>query len=81
MGETQPRPQAGADILVQCLLNHGVEVVCRDTAHFTELLTRRLHQVDGVVSAESFLVLEIHKMAYGWGVGEVATTANEDPPT
>ena len=52
-----------------------VEVVCRDTAHFTELLTQRLHQVDGVVSAESFLVLEIHKMAYGWGVGEVATAA------
>jgi Lrp/AsnC family transcriptional regulator for asnA, asnC and gidA len=51
-----------------------VEVVCRDTAHFTELLTERLHAVDGVVSTESFLVLEIHKMAYGWGVGEVATT-------
>jgi Lrp/AsnC family transcriptional regulator for asnA, asnC and gidA len=52
-----------------------VEVVCRDTAHFTELLTQRVHHVDGVVAAESFLVLEIHKMAYGWGVGEVATTA------
>jgi Lrp/AsnC family transcriptional regulator for asnA, asnC and gidA len=52
-----------------------VEVVCRDTAHFTELLTERLHHVDGVTSAESFLVLEIHKMAYGWGVPEVATTA------
>jgi Lrp/AsnC family transcriptional regulator, regulator for asnA, asnC and gidA len=49
-----------------------VEVICRDTAHFTELLTGRLHAVDGVVSAESFLVLEIHKMAYGWGVAEVA---------
>jgi Lrp/AsnC family transcriptional regulator, regulator for asnA, asnC and gidA len=55
-----------------------VEVVCRDTAHFTELLTQRLHHVDGVVSAESFLVLEIHKMAYGWGVGQVAT-ANDEP--
>jgi Lrp/AsnC family transcriptional regulator, regulator for asnA, asnC and gidA len=49
-----------------------VEVVCRDTAHFTELLTKRLHLVDGIESTESFLVLEIHKMAYGWGVGEVA---------
>lgn len=49
-----------------------VEVICRDTAHFTELL-KRLHVVDGVTSTESFLVLEIHKMAYGWGVGEVAT--------
>jgi Lrp/AsnC family transcriptional regulator for asnA, asnC and gidA len=49
-----------------------VEVVCRDTAHFRELLNQRLHAVDGVVSTESFFVLEIHKMAYGWGVGEVA---------
>jgi Lrp/AsnC family transcriptional regulator for asnA, asnC and gidA len=49
-----------------------VEVICRDTAHFGELLTQRLHAVDGVVSAESFFVLEIYKMAYGWGVGEVA---------
>jgi Lrp/AsnC family transcriptional regulator for asnA, asnC and gidA len=48
-----------------------VEVICRDTGHFTELL-KRLHLVDGVTSTESFLVLEIHKMAYGWGVGEVA---------
>lgn len=48
------------------------EVICRDTAHFNNLLTERLHNVDGVLSAESFLVLEIHKMAYGWGVGEVA---------
>jgi Lrp/AsnC family transcriptional regulator for asnA, asnC and gidA len=57
-----------------------VEVVCRDTAHFTELLTKRLHHVDGVVSAESFLVLEIHKMAYGWGVGQVATASEEHGP-
>jgi Lrp/AsnC family transcriptional regulator for asnA, asnC and gidA len=49
-----------------------VEVVCRDTAHFSELLKRRLHEIDGVVDTESFLILEIHKMAYGWGVGEVA---------
>ena len=54
-----------------------VEVVCRDTAHFTELLTQRVHHVDGVVAAESFLVLEIHKMAYGWGVGQVATASEE----
>src|ERR1700757_3705222 len=27
MAETHATPQSGADILVQCLLNHGVEVV------------------------------------------------------
>jgi Lrp/AsnC family transcriptional regulator, regulator for asnA, asnC and gidA len=51
-----------------------VEVVCRDTAHFTELLQERIQKVDGVVATEPHFVLEIHKMAYGWGVGEVATT-------
>jgi Lrp/AsnC family transcriptional regulator for asnA, asnC and gidA len=55
-----------------------VEVVCRDTAHFTELLTQRLHHVDGVVSTESFLVLQIHKMAYGWGAGEVAVAPTNE---
>jgi Lrp/AsnC family transcriptional regulator for asnA, asnC and gidA len=58
-----------------------VEVVCRDTAHFTELLTERLHAVEGVADTESFLILEIHKMAYGWGVGEVAgVTEDRDGP-
>ena len=47
-----------------------VEVVCRDTAHFQHLLTEGIHRIVGVVSTESFLILEIHKMAYGWGTGE-----------
>lgn len=47
-----------------------VEVVCRDTAHFQELLNDELHRIDGVAGTESFLILEIHKMAYGWGVGD-----------
>jgi Lrp/AsnC family transcriptional regulator, regulator for asnA, asnC and gidA len=45
-----------------------VEVVCRDTGHFTHLLTQEIHHVEGVVSTESFLIMEIHKMAYGWDV-------------
>lgn len=47
-----------------------VELVCRDTAHFQEILNDGLHRIGGVRSTESFLILEIHKMAYGWGVGE-----------
>lgn len=47
-----------------------VEVVCRDTAHFQQLLNEQLHRIDGVAGTESFLILEIHKMAYGWGVGD-----------
>jgi Lrp/AsnC family transcriptional regulator, regulator for asnA, asnC and gidA len=47
-----------------------VEVICRNTAHFSEVLTQRLQTTEGVLETQSFLVLEIHKMAYGWGVGE-----------
>lgn len=54
------------------------EVVCRDTAHFSELLTGRLQHVDGVVSTQSFLILQIHKMAYGWGAGEVAVAPTDE---
>lgn len=54
-----------------------VEVICRDTAHFTEVLSERLQTIDGVVSTESFFVLEVHKLAYGWGVGAVESAADE----
>jgi Lrp/AsnC family transcriptional regulator, regulator for asnA, asnC and gidA len=49
------------------------EVICRETAHFTDLLIERIQGIEGVDDTESFLVLQIHKMAYGWGVPEVAT--------
>ena len=55
-----------------------VEVICRDTAAFAELLQDRIHLVDGVMSTETFFILNIHKMAYGWGVGEVATAPDEE---
>lgn len=55
-----------------------VEVVCRDTAHFNELLTERLQQIPGVGSTSSSLILEIHKMAYGWGVGGERAPMAED---
>lgn len=47
-----------------------VELVCRDTAHFNAMLSDTIHSIDGVASTESFLILEIGKMAYGWGVGD-----------
>jgi Lrp/AsnC family transcriptional regulator for asnA, asnC and gidA len=56
-----------------------VEVVCRDTAHFTHLLTQQIHHVEGVVSTESFLIMEIHKMAYGWDVSHNAAAATLPP--
>ncbi|KAB1659204.1 Lrp/AsnC family transcriptional regulator [Pseudoclavibacter sp. CFCC 11306] len=45
-----------------------IEVVCRDMQHYTEYLLERLQKTPGVVSTETFFVLEAHKLAYGWGV-------------
>lgn len=48
-----------------------VETICRDGEHFAEFLMERVHRVDGVLSTETFVILGIHKLAYGWGVGRV----------
>ena len=55
-----------------------VELVCRDTSHFQQLLVDSIQAIDGVVSTESFLILEIHKMAYGWGAGERGVPVADD---
>lgn len=55
-----------------------VELICEDTDHFTNLLTKQVQTIEGVVATESFFVLEIHKMAYGWGVPDVALAADSD---
>lgn len=47
------------------------ELVCRDLDTLRSLLTEQIQTIDGITSAESFVLLEIHKLAYGWGVGEV----------
>jgi Lrp/AsnC family transcriptional regulator for asnA, asnC and gidA len=41
------------------------------------VLTEEIHAIEGVVSAESFVLLEIHKLAYGWGVGEVEVAPSQ----
>ena len=54
-----------------------VEVVCRNTAHFNEFLNDRLHTIDGILSTESSMILDIQKMAYGWSVDP----GDGQPPT
>lgn len=49
------------------------ELVCRNLDAFRQILIERVQTIDGITSAESFVLLEIHKLAYGWGVGEVDT--------
>lgn len=43
-----------------------VEVVCRDKAHLLNFLTKKLHAVNGVKEAETFMYLRIAKENYGW---------------
>jgi Lrp/AsnC family transcriptional regulator for asnA, asnC and gidA len=51
-----------------------VELVCADRRHLLEL-TNRLRALDGVVSTETFLYLDLWKQLYDWGarVHEVQT--------
>jgi Lrp/AsnC family transcriptional regulator for asnA, asnC and gidA len=43
-----------------------IEVVCRDRSHLLDFLTNRLHSVEGVKEAETFIFLRIAKEAYTW---------------
>lgn len=43
-----------------------VEVVCRDITHLLHFLTKKLHAVEGVKEAETFMYLRIAKENYGW---------------
>jgi Lrp/AsnC family transcriptional regulator for asnA, asnC and gidA len=55
-----------------------VEVLCRDTAHFAEVLTERIGMIDGVTDTQSFLVLQVRKTSYDWGADAVRA-AGPDP--
>lgn len=70
-------PEASYVIATAGAYDVFVEVMCRDTAHFTEVLTERIQTIDGVTETEAFLVLQIHKMTFGWGV-EAADDAAHD---
>lgn len=43
-----------------------VELVCRDKAHLLSFLTEKLHAVEGVKEAETFIYLRIAKETYNW---------------
>ncbi|WP_083666273.1 Lrp/AsnC family transcriptional regulator [Saccharomonospora sp. CUA-673] len=68
-------PETSYVVLVAGHYDVMVEVICRDVSHYTELMTTGIQRIDGVLSTDSFFVLEVHKLAYGWGVGDVATPA------
>ena len=43
-----------------------IEVVCKDKAHLLSFLTKKLHAVEGIREAETFMYLRIAKENYGW---------------
>jgi Lrp/AsnC family transcriptional regulator, regulator for asnA, asnC and gidA len=58
-----------------------VEVLCRNRADFTEFLLHKLLALEGVRSADSFMVLQLHKLSYRWGVpGDSADGRRGDSP-
>jgi hypothetical protein len=61
-------PQASYVAMVTGSFDVFVEAICRDPEDFRTFLTEDLHAIDGVLGAESFIILELHKLAYGWGV-------------
>ena len=61
-------PQASYVAMVTGSFDVFVEAICRDPADFRTFLTEDLHAIVGVLGAESFIILELHKLAYGWGV-------------
>ena len=56
-----------------------VELVCADRRELLDL-TNRIRALDGVVSTESFLYLELRKQLYDWGA-QVAAAADGGRPT
>jgi len=44
----------------------NVEVLCRDLAHLTELLTKRIQTIPGIQSTEILLIAHTYKLSYKW---------------
>lgn len=59
-------------VLVTGSYDLHVEVVCRDKTHLLNFLSKKLHAVEGVKEAETFMYLRIAKENYGWAgkIGE-----------
>jgi Lrp/AsnC family transcriptional regulator, regulator for asnA, asnC and gidA len=44
----------------------NVEVLCRDLSHLTELLTRRIHTIPGILNTEVSPIAHTYKLSYKW---------------
>ncbi len=63
---------AGLDEVTYLVVTAGrfdlvCEVVCRDSEHLLEVLSRRLGRIDGIRKTETLVELRIVKETYQWG--------------
>lgn len=70
LGEIADQIAAFEEVIYLVLLTGSydlfVEVVCRDRSHLLDFLTNKLHSVEGVKEAETFVYLRIAKEVYTW---------------
>ncbi len=58
-------PEVSYLVLVSGMFDLIVEALCRDREHLANFLSQSLHQVPGVRSTQTFVILRTYKMAYG----------------
>ncbi len=58
-------PEVSYLVLVSGMFDLIVEALCRDREHLATFLSQSLHQVPGVTSTQTFVILRTYKMAYG----------------
>ena len=58
--------EAGYVVITAGQFDVLVELVCSDASHLLDV-TNRIRALEGVVSTESFLYLELRKQLYDWG--------------
>jgi Lrp/AsnC family transcriptional regulator for asnA, asnC and gidA len=58
-------PEVSYLVLVSGMFDLIVEALCRDREHLAQFLSKSLHQVPGVKSTQTFVILRTYKMAYG----------------
>jgi len=58
-------PEVSYLVLVSGMFDLIVEALCRDREHLATFLNQSLHQVPGVKSTQTFVILRTYKMAYG----------------
>jgi Lrp/AsnC family transcriptional regulator for asnA, asnC and gidA len=61
-------PEASYVVVTAGQFDLLVELICSDRRHLLDVLNR-VRELDGVVSTETFVYLELWKQLYNWGAG------------